>query len=111
MLDLAAQNLTSPVILCFVLGLAAALARSDLAFPEAIAKGMSLYLLFAIGFKGGAAVSDHGVDLSLGLAVGQGWCCPSRSPWWPMPCSGRWRAGSGRSTRRRWRGITARSRS
>jgi hypothetical protein len=72
MLDLAAQNLTSPVILCFVLGLAAALARSDLAFPEAIAKGMSLYLLFAIGFKGGAAVSDHGVDLSLGLAVGAG---------------------------------------
>jgi uncharacterized protein len=72
MLSLAAENLTSPVILCFVLGLAAALARSDLSFPEAIAKGMSLYLLFAIGFKGGAAVSAHGADLSLGLAVGAG---------------------------------------
>jgi hypothetical protein len=72
MLSLAAENLTSPVILCFVLGLAAALARSDLNFPEAIAKGMSLYLLFAIGFKGGAAVSAHGADLSLGLAVGAG---------------------------------------
>jgi hypothetical protein len=72
MLDLAIQNLTSPIILCFVLGVAAALARSDLAFPEAIAKGMSLYLLFAIGFKGGAAVSTHGADLSIGLAVAAG---------------------------------------
>lgn len=69
MLDLAAQNFLSPVILFFVLGLAAALARSDLAFPEAIAKGMSLYLLFAIGFKGGASVATHGVDAGLVLAI------------------------------------------
>ena len=68
-LTLAGQNLLSPVILFFVLGLGAALARSDLTFPEAIAKGMSLYLLFAIGFKGGASVARHGADLSLGLAV------------------------------------------
>jgi hypothetical protein len=68
-LSLAAQNLLSPVILFFALGLAAALARSDLSFPEAIAKGMSLYLLFAIGFKGGASVAAHGVDLGLVAAV------------------------------------------
>jgi len=61
-LTLAAQNLLSPIILCFALGVAAALAKSDLNFPEAIAKGMSLYLLFAIGFKGGASVAGHGVD-------------------------------------------------
>ena len=61
-LELAASNFLSPVILCFLLGLGAALARSDLSFPQAIAKGMSLYLLFAIGFKGGASVTDHGVD-------------------------------------------------
>lgn len=61
-LTLAASNLVSPMILSFVLGLAAALARSDLTVPEAVAKGMSLYLLFAIGFKGGAAVAAHGVD-------------------------------------------------
>lgn len=71
-LDLAAQNLVSPIILCFVLGLAAALARSDLAFPEAIAKGMSLYLLFAIGFKGGAGVAAHGADSALLLGIGGG---------------------------------------
>lgn len=68
-LDLAAQNLISPVILSFVLGLAAAFFRSDLSFPEAIAKGMSLYLLFAIGFKGGAGVAAHGVDVRLVSAL------------------------------------------
>ncbi len=68
-LSLAGQNLLSPIILCFVLGMGAALARSDLTFPEAIAKGMSLYLLFAIGFKGGASVASHGADLSLALSV------------------------------------------
>lgn len=68
-LALAASNLVSPIILSFVLGVAAAMARSDLSFPEAIAKGMSLYLLFAIGFKGGASVADHGIDLKLGLTM------------------------------------------
>ena len=67
--SLAADNLLSPIILFFVLGMAAALARSDLAFPEAIAKGMSLYLLFAIGFKGGASIADHGVDGQLILSL------------------------------------------
>jgi uncharacterized protein len=68
-LTLAGQNLLSPVILFFVLGLGAALARSDLSFPEAVAKGLSLYLLFAIGFKGGAGVAEHGADISLALAI------------------------------------------
>jgi hypothetical protein len=68
-LALAAANLLTPMILCFGLGLAAALARSDLTVPEAVAKGMSLYLLFAIGFKGGVAVSGHGVDLRLIAAM------------------------------------------
>jgi hypothetical protein len=64
-LSLAAQNLLSPIILSFALGVAAALAKSDLNFPEAVAKGMSLYLLFAIGFKGGASIAAHGVDARL----------------------------------------------
>ncbi|WP_342078048.1 sodium-dependent bicarbonate transport family permease [Yoonia sp. SS1-5] len=68
-LSLAGSNLISPIILSFALGLAAALARSDLTIPEAVAKGMSIYLLFAIGFKGGVAVSAHGVDTTLILTV------------------------------------------
>lgn len=68
-LALAGANLLTPMILCFALGLFAALARSDLSVPEAVAKGMSIYLLFAIGFKGGVAVSGHGLDLRLGAAL------------------------------------------
>ena len=68
-LDLAASNLLSPIILSFALGVAAALARSDLSIPEAAAKAMSIYLLFAIGFKGGVSVAEHGVDLTLGLSL------------------------------------------
>ncbi|MEH6644467.1 sodium-dependent bicarbonate transport family permease [Sulfitobacter sp.] len=68
-LSLAGQNLLSPIILSFVLGVFAALARSDLSIPEAVAKGMSIYLLFAIGFKGGASVASYGLDLRLGLSL------------------------------------------
>ncbi|SEQ56499.1 hypothetical protein SAMN05428995_105137 [Loktanella sp. DSM 29012] len=71
-LSLAGANLISPIILSFALGLAAAMARSDLSIPEAVAKGMSIYLLFAIGFKGGASVAAHGIDATLLLAVGAG---------------------------------------
>lgn len=55
--DLAAANLISPPILFFLLGLVAALVRSDLAIPEAVAKGISIYLVMAIGFKGGAEMA------------------------------------------------------
>ncbi|MEL6746778.1 MAG: sodium-dependent bicarbonate transport family permease [Pseudomonadota bacterium] len=68
-LDLAIANLTSPMILFFALGVVAALARSDLNIPEAIAKGLSIYLMMAIGFKGGASVAAHGVDLKLILSL------------------------------------------
>lgn len=68
-LGLAGQNLLSPIILSFVLGLGASLARSDLSIPEAVAKGMSIYLLFAIGFKGGASVASYGLDARLGLSL------------------------------------------
>jgi hypothetical protein len=60
-LDLASQNLISPMVLFFALGLAAALARSDLTIPEAVAKTLALYLMMSIGFKGGAEVAASGV--------------------------------------------------
>jgi hypothetical protein len=64
-------TLTSPVILFFVLGALASFARSDLAIPESIGKGMSLYLMAAIGLKGGVEVAAAGFDpqmLTTGLA-------------------------------------------
>ncbi|XUU60018.1 sodium-dependent bicarbonate transport family permease [Erythrobacter sp. HA6-11] len=66
------QTFTSPVVLFFVLGLLAAFAKSDLAIPEAIAKGMSLYLMAAIGLKGGVAVSKSGIDTYVLSALAAG---------------------------------------
>ena len=55
-------NLTSPPLLFFFLGAAAAWLRSDLEIPGQVAKFLSLYLLFAIGFKGGVALSGDALD-------------------------------------------------
>jgi hypothetical protein len=72
MLSLGLQNLLSPMVLFFVLGLLAAWAKSDLAIPEAMAKFLALYLLFSIGFRGGAEVGHHGLSAPLLMAVGAG---------------------------------------
>ena len=72
MLSLGLQNLLSPMVLFFVLGLLAAGARSDLAIPEAIAKFLALYLLLSIGFRGGAEVSHHGLTAPLLMALAAG---------------------------------------
>jgi hypothetical protein len=62
-------------VMFFGLGLAAGLARSDLAVPESVAKGLSLYLMLAIGLKGGMALAAPGASdgllaaLALGIAL------------------------------------------
>jgi uncharacterized protein len=66
------QTLTSPVILFFVLGFLAAMARSDLSIPEAFGKAMSIYLMAAIGIKGGVEVSQSGLTAELAAAAGLG---------------------------------------
>lgn len=81
----AIQALTSPVVLFFVLGLLAAFARSDLQIPEAIAKGMSLYLMAAIGLKGGIEVAESGLDgtvlAALAAGIGAGLIMPIYAYW------------------------------
>jgi hypothetical protein len=68
------DTLLSPVILFFVLGALAAFARSDLSIPETLAKGMSLYLMAAIGLKGGVNVAESGINAEMlgAIAVGVG---------------------------------------
>jgi uncharacterized protein len=63
------DTLLSPVILFFVLGVLAAAVRSDLAIPEAMAKAMSLFLMAAIGLKGGVQVSEAGLSRGM-IAAG-----------------------------------------
>ncbi|WP_305044752.1 sodium-dependent bicarbonate transport family permease [Geoalkalibacter sp.] len=51
------DNLLDPVVLCFVVGLVAGLLKSDLRFPDQLYESLSIYLLFAIGLKGGIELS------------------------------------------------------
>lgn len=64
-------TLLDPAILFFFLGMFAALVRSNLEIPAPIAKFLSLYLLMAIGIKGGVALSVSGIHMQMmvGLAI------------------------------------------
>ena len=59
-LSLALANLTSPAVLFFALGIFAGVAKSDLNVPEAVAKGLALYLMLAIVFFGFAITQREG---------------------------------------------------
>ena len=55
--ELILSTLLSPIVLFFVLGLGAALMRSQMTVPESFAKGLAIYLMMAIGLKGGVEMS------------------------------------------------------
>lgn len=57
--NLLLENLTNPALLFFVLGILAVYLKSDLEIPANSSKFISLYLLFAIGFKGGQELSHE----------------------------------------------------
>ena len=71
--DLILQNLLNPAVLFFFLGLLAVFIRSDLEIPQPIPRFLSLYLLLAIGVKGGVELSHSGISgyvvTTLGIAV------------------------------------------
>lgn len=58
-IDLLLDNLTNPALLFFALGILAVLLKSDLEIPPNSSKFISLYLLFAIGFRGGQELSHE----------------------------------------------------
>jgi hypothetical protein len=73
--DLIVGNLLSVPVLAFALGIFAASVRADLRLPDAVYQATSMYLLFAIGLKGGVAlrespISDVGVPLLFALFIG-----------------------------------------
>ncbi len=55
--ELILSTLLSPIVLFFILGLGAALMRSQMSVPESFAKGLAIYLMMAIGLKGGVEMS------------------------------------------------------
>lgn len=59
--DILVSNLTNPTLLFFLLGIVAAVVKSDLEIPAATIKFISLYLLFSIGFRGGQELAHSGL--------------------------------------------------
>lgn len=64
------QNLIDPAILFFVFGVLAGAVKSNLEIPRSIAKFLSLYLLMALGLKGGFALAKSGLNLEIALSLG-----------------------------------------
>ncbi|MCY7346696.1 MAG: sodium-dependent bicarbonate transport family permease [Pyrinomonadaceae bacterium] len=63
--NLLISNFLNPPILFFFLGLAAVFVKSDLEIPAPIPKILSLYLLFAIGYKGGVGLAAGGLQTQI----------------------------------------------
>ena len=64
------SNFLDPAILFFVFGAFAGIVKSNLEIPQPIARFLSLYLLMALGLKGGFALHKSGFTLEIGLALG-----------------------------------------
>jgi len=63
------QNLLDPAILFFVFGVLAGAVGSNLEIPKSIAKFLSLYLLMALGLKGGFALAASGLSPAIAATL------------------------------------------
>jgi uncharacterized protein len=68
-INLIVSNILNPPVLFFFLGVTAVLVKSDLEIPAPIPKLFSLYLLFAIGFKGGVELVKSGITQEVILTL------------------------------------------
>lgn len=64
------QNLIDPAILFFIFGVLAGFVRSNLEIPPAISRFLSLYLLMALGLKGGFALAQSGLTFEVATSLG-----------------------------------------
>lgn len=64
-IDLLIENLRNPALLFFVLGIVSVCVKSDLEIPPRSSKFIALYLLFAIGFKGGNELRHEHFDAQM----------------------------------------------
>lgn len=64
------MNLLDPVILFFILGVIAQIVKSDLKIPDDFYNTISIYLLLAIGIKGGIELYKTGIGAIIYPAIG-----------------------------------------
>ena len=75
-------NLLSPQILFFCLGVLGAVLRCELEVAPAVSKTLSLLLLLSIGFKGGMALAESGVNSQVLASMGCAVCAAVLIPVW-----------------------------
>ncbi|MBD2203357.1 sodium-dependent bicarbonate transport family permease [Calothrix sp. FACHB-1219] len=63
------SNILNPPVLFFFLGMLAILCKSDLEVPQPLPKLFSLYLLLAIGFKGGYELEESGISPQIAITL------------------------------------------
>ncbi len=63
------SNILNPPVLFFFLGMLAIFLKSDLEIPQPLPKLFSLYLLLAIGFKGGHELEESGINTEVALTL------------------------------------------
>lgn len=68
-LDIVLQNLLTPPVLFFFLGMLAVFLKSELTIPQPLPKLFSLYLLIAIGLHGGYELSHSGFSIYIFKAL------------------------------------------
>jgi hypothetical protein len=64
------QSFLDPAILFFVFGILAGTVRSNLEIPPSISRFLSLYLLMALGLKGGFALAKSGLTAEVAISLG-----------------------------------------
>jgi hypothetical protein len=64
------NHILDPAILFFVFGVLAGTVKSNLEIPPAISRFLSLYLLMALGLKGGFALAQSGLTPEVGKSLG-----------------------------------------
>lgn len=67
--ELTLNNFFSPVILFFILGFGACLLKSDLEIPGNVSKFIAIYLMMAIGYKGGFALSQNEIGATVAIML------------------------------------------
>jgi uncharacterized protein len=67
--NLVLSNVLNPPILFFFIGMVSVFLKSDLEVPQPFPKLLSLYLLFAIGFKGGHELHESGINPEIAITL------------------------------------------
>ena len=68
------SSFTDPAILFFVFGMLAGTLKSNLEIPQPISRFLSLYLLMALGLKGGFALAQSGLNTDVVISLGAALC-------------------------------------